>query len=85
MSFPDIMREILNSEYIKPTTNKFGLLDTRYLSQQQESRNQSLLQVKVLSTDNVTFSENFVSWHVSNVTSRLITINLEFLKPLQVS
>jgi hypothetical protein len=85
MNFPDDMKEILNSEYIKPNTTKFDLLGTRLLSRKEERRNQSLLEVKVISYDNDSFSENFVRWKVSNVTSRLITIDLEFLSPIQVS
>jgi len=39
----------------------------------------------MLSTDTDTISENLVGWKVSEVTSKLITIDLEFSLPLHVS
>ena len=39
MSFPDDMREILNSQYIRPNTTEFDLFGPRLLVQQQGLKN----------------------------------------------
>ena len=39
----------------------------------------------MLSGDEEAVDENLISWSISEVTSKLIKLNLEFQKPLEVS
>ena len=53
--------------------------------EQNDAKEKELLNVAMISGDDDSIDTNLVSWKISSVTSRLITLELEFSAPLAVS
>ena len=52
---------------------------------QTNAKDKELLNVAMISGDDESIDTNLLSWKISSVTSRLITLELEFSAPLAVS
>ena len=58
------------------------ILDTDLFIEENRRRNFELLDVSMISGDEEETDSNLISWAVKSVASNLITIELEFEKPL---
>ena len=53
--------------------------------EKNNAKEKELLNVAMISGDDESIDTNLVSWNISSITSRLITLELEFSTPLAVS
>ena len=67
-------------------TSTISLPDTSEFIEINELRDHELLNIKMLSGgEDGGFDENLTSWNILSVSSTLISVDLEFQKPLEVS
>ena len=84
MLFPSNFADILNGKNVmKNSTDTKPVKNKRFMA--QEKTGSSLLILKMISFSTETIDENLFGWTVTDVSSREITVRLNFTKPLQVS
>ena len=84
MLFPSDLQKTLNLDYVQSNLNDVDpISSTRLLSDEQEPKSQNMLTVQMLLTQTSEIVE--IPWKVTSVIPNLITINVDFVKPLHVS
>ena len=84
MLFPSNFADILNGKNVmKNSTDSKPVKNKRFMA--QEKTGSSLLILKMISFSTETIDENLFGWTVTDVSSRGITVRLNFTNPLQVS
>ena len=74
-----------NRRVIIKFTNAMEFPDTATFIEENKNSNNKLLDMMMLSGDNEAIDPNLLSWVIVSVTTKAITVDLEFLTPLTVS